>query len=74
MRSRADLHDDVRLPPELRGRLARAERVRAAAARMHAEAQEVTRQAVGDLVDRAHLSVRDAAELLGISLQRVQRQ
>ncbi len=71
--ARADFRDDVRLPLELRGKLTRAERVRAAAARKHAEAQEVTRHAVGELVDRAGLSVRDAAELLGISHQRVQQ-
>jgi predicted RNase H-like HicB family nuclease len=69
----AELRDDVRLPAGIRDTLRRAERVRAVAARTHAEAQEATREAVGELVGRVGLSVRDVAEVLGISHQRVQQ-
>jgi transposase len=47
--------------------------VREKANRCRAKAQEATRTAVSELTRRAGLSVRDAAEMLGISFQRVQQ-
>ena len=46
---------------------------RALAERMREDAGELTRAAVNQLTRRAGLSVRDAAEMLGISCQRVQQ-
>jgi len=70
---RATLVDDVRLPPEVRRQVQQVAAVRKRAERLHAQAQEVTRAAVSDLTRRAGLSVRDAAEMLGLSFQRVQQ-
>jgi transposase len=47
--------------------------VREKAERLRAKAQDATRAAVGELTRRAGLSVRDAAEMLGLSFQRVQQ-
>ena len=70
---RATLVDDVRLPPEVRRQVRQVAAVRERAERLRAQAQDVTRAAVSDLTRRAGLSVRDAAERLGISFQRVQQ-
>ena len=70
---RATLVDDVRLPPEVRRQVQQVAAVRERAERLHAQAQEVTRAAVSDLTRSAGLSVRDAAEMLGLSFQRVQQ-
>jgi predicted RNase H-like HicB family nuclease len=69
----ATLVDDVRLPPAVRRQIRQVAAVREKAERLHAKAQEATRVAVGQLTVRAGLSVRDAAEMLGISYQRVQQ-
>jgi predicted RNase H-like HicB family nuclease len=68
-----DLVDDVRLPRKAKASLerARAERGRAQAAQETAVTR--TRDAARALVDDEHLSMRDAAELLGLSHQRVQQ-
>jgi len=69
----AILVDDVRLPPAVWRQVRRVAAVREKAERLHAKAQDATRAAVGQLTVRAGLSVRDAAEMLGISFQRVQQ-
>jgi transposase len=43
------------------------------AEKMRDKAQDATRAVVNQLTRRAGLSVRDAAEMLGISYQRVQQ-
>jgi predicted RNase H-like HicB family nuclease len=67
----AELVDDIQLPGEIGEHVAAAQDARARAEQ--ARAQEATLQAAHDLVDRLGLSVRDAAELLGLSHQRVQQ-
>jgi predicted RNase H-like HicB family nuclease len=69
----AELVDDVQLPREIGEHVAAAQDARARAQAEQARAQEATLQAAHDLVDRLGLSVRDAAELLGLSHQRVQQ-
>jgi predicted RNase H-like HicB family nuclease len=68
-----ELVDDVQLPRKTKLSLERArdERTRAAAAQERAVAS--TRAAARALVDGARLSLRDAADLLGLSHQRVQQ-
>ena len=70
---RATLVEDVRLPPAVRRQIRRVATVRERAEKLRAKAQEATRAAVGQLTGQAGLSVRDAAEMLGISFQRVQQ-
>jgi predicted RNase H-like HicB family nuclease len=71
--AKAQLVDDVKLPPVVRKVLARArvdrKRLEADAARV----QQSTQMAIRQLVKKLGLSVRDASELLGISHQRVQQ-
>jgi predicted RNase H-like HicB family nuclease len=50
-----------------------AEAEREMAEKMREKAQDATRAVVNQLTRRAGLSVRDAAEMLGISYQRVQQ-
>ena len=69
----AVLVDDVRLPPAVRRQIRRVASVRERAEKLRAKAQEATRAAVSQLTGQAGLSVRDAAEMLGISFQRVQQ-
>ncbi len=71
--ARARLVDDVRLPADVL-RMIHAQR--AARARMERErehARAIARQSVRRLTRELRLSVRDAAELLGLSHQRVQQ-
>jgi predicted RNase H-like HicB family nuclease len=70
---RATLVDDVRLPPDVRRQVRRVAAVRERAEKLRAKAQEATRAAVSQLTGQAGLSVRDAAEMLGLSFQRVQQ-
>ena len=70
---RAELTFDVRLPRETARSVARAQAVRQAADRAQREALDVTRRTAMELTRSSHLSVRDAAELLGISHQRIQQ-
>lgn len=67
----AELVDDVRIPVPARKSLERALAARAQAEEKQAKAASATEAAVRALVERLGLSVRDAAELLGISHQRV---
>jgi predicted RNase H-like HicB family nuclease len=70
---RAKLVDDVKLPPDARRALARAQAARKRLEAETARVQGSTEAAIRQLVKRLGLSVRDAGELLGISHQRVQQ-
>jgi predicted RNase H-like HicB family nuclease len=70
---KARLVDDVKLPPDARRALARAQVARKRLEADTARAQESTEAAIRQLVRKLGLSVRDAGELLGISHQRVQQ-
>lgn len=63
--------DDVELPEEVTAAVARARHERADAETATARAALSARAAAAGLVESAGLSVRDAAELLGVSYQRV---
>ena len=69
----ATLVDDVRLPGDVMRQIRLVAAQRALAERVRENANEVTRAAVKQLTRQAGLSVRDAAEMLGISYQRVQQ-
>jgi predicted RNase H-like HicB family nuclease len=70
---RAKLVDDIRLPAAVKRKLREVTALRLRAERLREKAQDVTRVAASQLTRRAGLSVRDAAEMLGISHQRVQQ-
>ncbi len=70
---RAVLEDDVALPAPLRRRVGQVMAVRERAELARTEAREATREAMDELTREAGLSLRDAAELLGVSFQRVQQ-
>jgi predicted RNase H-like HicB family nuclease len=70
---RASLRDDIRLPTNVKKALATAIRRRRAASKAETEAATATREAARRLIRDARLSTRDAAELLGVSHQRVQQ-
>ena len=69
----AELVDDVRLPADVTRKLASCKSARARVAAEEARAQKATRAAVHVLIERVGVSYRDAAELLGLSHQRVQQ-
>jgi predicted RNase H-like HicB family nuclease len=69
----ATLVDDVRLPRDVMRQIRLVAAKRALAERVRENAGEVTRAAVNQLTGQAGLSVRDAAEMLGLSFQRVQQ-
>lgn len=69
----AELEFDIRLPSEIRQRVAAARRSREAAHEAQRAARETAALSALALVRTHRLSVRDAAELLGISHQRVQQ-
>jgi predicted RNase H-like HicB family nuclease len=69
----ADLEFDLRLPRELRQEVDRARSTRDRSAEAQRIAADEIRCAAIDLTDRLALSRRDAAELLGISHQRIQQ-
>jgi predicted RNase H-like HicB family nuclease len=69
----AELVDHVKLPVQVRKVVARATTARSKLDAIQAEAQESTATAVRELRKRLGLSIRDIADLLGISHQRVQQ-
>jgi len=69
----AEFVDDVKLPGDARKVVARATAARSKLDAVQAEAQETTATAVRELRKKLGLSIRDIAELLGISHQRVQQ-
>lgn len=69
----ADLVFDVRLPAKIRTELARADTARQRSSTATKEAQRALRTAAADLTSTLAVSRRDAAELLGLSHQRVQQ-
>ena len=70
---RATLVDDVRLGGGVTRVVRRVAAARRKADAVQAKVQQDTRDAVKELTGRLGLSVRDAAEVLGISYQRVQQ-
>ncbi len=69
--ARAEIVDDVRLPVDVKAVIARYRAARAKAEAAQTTASEASRAAVRRLVGDLGLSTRDAAELAGISQQRV---
>lgn len=69
----ATLRDEVRLPAGARVAVRRARVERDRAERQQARAQDSLRSAATSLATGLGLSLRDAAELLGLSHQRVQQ-
>ncbi len=69
--ARAELVDDVKLPAPLRKAVERATAARSKLDAVQAEAQETTAEAVRELRKRLGLSMRDVADLLGLSRQRI---
>lgn len=69
----ARLVDDVRLPIAVKKAVKGAVAARARADELYAEAQEATVVLAKELTRQYGLSVRDAAELLGVSHQRIQQ-
>jgi hypothetical protein len=68
-----DLVDDVRLPRSTGAVVKQAATVRAQLDELQAEAIKATSAAAKLLVRKSGLSVRDAADLLGVSHQRIQQ-
>jgi predicted RNase H-like HicB family nuclease len=69
----AELDFDVRLPAALRSRVRSVTAVRQKAARAQEEAQKGLASAARELTVKFGLSLRDAADLMGLSHQRVQQ-
>ncbi|MCU4185535.1 type II toxin-antitoxin system HicB family antitoxin [Acidiferrimicrobium sp. IK] len=67
------LVDDVRLPAKVRTSTAKAHQARLRATAAQEEAAAATKAAAVALVRDGQLSVRDAAEVLGLSHQRIQQ-
>jgi predicted RNase H-like HicB family nuclease len=68
-----EVAEELRLPKPVKDRLARALRGRERAELAKETALSLTREAAEALVRTSHLSTRDAADLLGLSPQRVQQ-
>ena len=66
-----DIKIEPILPRDLQKKVGRARRVRGEADVLQAEAVTVSAAVAADLVQRAHLTVRDAGRVLGISHQRI---
>lgn len=69
----ADLRFEILLPARSKEQIRRARVARQRSADAQRTASTVTRRAAVDLTERLGLSLRDAAELLGLSHQRVQQ-
>jgi predicted RNase H-like HicB family nuclease len=69
----AELVEDVRLPPRALEAVRRSRDARRRATEQRGKAQETTAKAARTLVEELDLGLRDAADLLGLSYQRVQQ-
>lgn len=69
----AELGFEVRLPAESRESIRRAREARARSAKVQRDASAAVRQTASLLTTKLGLSLRDAADLLGVSHQRVQQ-
>ncbi len=69
----ARLDEQIRLPANVRAAVRRSRTARQQAERQRARAQEETAETARTLVEQLNLGLRDAAELLGLSHQRVQQ-
>lgn len=69
----AELRFQIRLPTAIKKELDRARSTRDRSARAQREASDAVSRAARDLTQKAGLSLRDAAELLELSHQRVQQ-
>ena len=67
------LTEDIRLPKPVKATVDRARKERAKAQAVQEVAAGATRAAARALVEEGRLSVRDAADILGLSHQRVQQ-
>ena len=67
------LVEDIRLPKPVKATVDRARKERAKAQTVQEAAAGATRKAARALVEEGQLSVRDAADILGLSHQRVQQ-
>jgi hypothetical protein len=70
---RAELEFDVRLPAAIRSRVRSATTLKDKAEKAQEEAQNGLASAATDLTEKFGLSLRDAAELMGLSHQRIQQ-
>jgi predicted RNase H-like HicB family nuclease len=70
---KVEFDEQIQLPWRARQALRRSEALRKRARRERAEAQAATADAASVLVDELEMGMRDAAELLGVSHQRVQQ-
>lgn len=69
----AELDFRIRLPAEVRAEIRRARVARERSGRTQLQAHEATIRAAHDLTERVGLSLRDTAELLELSHQRIQQ-
>lgn len=70
---RAELVDDVRLPKEVKRRLAALAKANRREVAARSDAKKAALAATKLLTERLHLSRRDAAALMGYSFQRIQQ-
>jgi predicted RNase H-like HicB family nuclease len=66
-----DVRIDPVLPRDLQGKVGRARKVRGEAEVLQREAAIASAEVAADLVQTAHLTVRDAGRVLGLSHQRI---
>jgi predicted RNase H-like HicB family nuclease len=69
----AELVEEIRLPARVQKAIRNSRELRSRADRERERAREETREAARALVEELDLGLRDAAELLGLSHQRVQQ-
>lgn len=67
------LAEDIQLPKPVKATVDRARKQRAKAQAVQSAAADATHKAARALVEEGQLSVRDAADILGLSHQRVQQ-
>jgi len=70
---KAELISDIVIPPQLKAWIEEAKKLQALAAELQISAADQMRMVAAALTSTEHFSVRDAAELLEVSHQRVQQ-